>query len=200
MTSEKHGGALQTATQPLLLAILLIPLLPALATPAIAMTAKLFGCSIVGGVNCDVAGVDVSAAYISAANLLHRTAAASTGGMLLVCLAAVTVLAPMTIKGFRGRVVRTFAAVLAVAVTPFVLNAASAHASRSACGSHLAADAIACPPTDLLHGIVFYGTAFSGWLADIAVPLAVLATLFLALSFGYRHLAARLACVIASRS
>jgi hypothetical protein len=73
-------------------------------------------------------------------------------------------------------------------VMPLILSLASALASSPErfCGTG------PCETGALLTSFAFYGNVLFSWLADIAVPLAVMVTTLLAFTLGYLALIGRL--------
>ncbi len=179
-------------TRPLLIAVLLLPLLPALTTSLLYLLAGASGCALETYQPCMPGGIDVSAAYAISVDALRAAANASISGFLLLYLLLIGALAQLTTHGFRSRVVRTFAAMLGVGLMPFILGVTSAaFAPFHRCAAMI--DTLGpCDELGWLAGIAFYGNAFFDWLANTAVPLAALVTILVALTMGYRALIGRL--------
>lgn len=184
MATTRDSTRLQQCTQPLLLAALILPPISALAPLAVHLAAALFGCSLTAGADCMVGGIDLLHLYTGAHRALQAMAYFTAPGPLLVYLIAVGLLAQFTTTGFRNRIVRTFAAMLAVGLMPFLLALSAA---------------IAGEKHGLLDGVAFYGEALFDWLASTAVPLAVLVTGLLALSLGYTALVHRVVAAFSAR-
>jgi len=166
----------------LLLASLFLPFAPIGITLDHYLIGLVLGCPVDAAQACNMAGLDFNHLFARSADMLERTAMLSrSSGALLVYLLLLAGLAQFTTKGFRGRVVRTCAVIMWAGVMPLILALASAITSSSEqlCGSR------PCDTGTLFAGFAFYGNVFFSWLADIAVPLAVMMTGLLALTLGY---------------
>lgn len=192
MRAGQDSRAFYRYTRPLLLAILALPLVPAVTTTLLSLAARASGCALETWEPCVPAGIDIGTAYEASRGALDTAAAIGGSGWLLVYLLLAGVLAQLTTHGLRGRVVRTCAAVMAAALIPFVLvlfSAAFAPFHRCA----VMIDTLdPCEELGLLTGLDFYGQALFTWMAKVAVPLAVLATLQVALTMGYGSMIGRL--------
>ena len=166
----------------LLLAALFLPFAPIGTTFDLYLIGLALGCPADTAQSCEMAGLDINHLYARSAELLEWTAMVSrAGGALLVYLLLLAGLAQFTTKGFRGRVVRTCAVIMWAGVNPLILSLASAlaHAPEQFCGNG------PCDAGTLLTSFAFYGNVFFSWLAEIAVPLAVMMAGLLALTLGY---------------
>ena len=187
--AEKHTGVLSPIGDALLLAALFAPFAPIVASLYSYLLGQALGCPADTARACEIAGLDFNHLHARAAAMLAWTAQASrTGGPLLIYLLLLAGLAQFTTRGFRGRVVRTCAVIMWAGVMPLVLALAAAipRSPEQLCGSW------PCNAGTLLTSFAIYGNIFFQWLADIAVPLAVLVTGLLALTLGYRALIGRL--------
>lgn len=149
------------------------------------MLTYLLGCAEDLALACTRAGIDFNHIAARSMDILDWSAMASRiGGLLLVYIVLLGGLAQFTTEGFRGRVVRTCAVIMWAGVLPLVLTLASkiTRAPEQLCGNG------PCDVQGRLHSFAFLGNVFFDWLADIAVPLAVLVTAMLALTMGYRML------------
>ena len=173
----------------LLLTALFLPLAPIVTTFYLYMIGLGLGCPADGTQACTFAGLDINHLYARSTDMLEWTAkAGGAGGPLLLYLVLLAGLAQFTTKGFRGRVVRTCAVIMWAGVLPLILALASKFtvALEQLCGNG------PCDVPGLLLSFAFFGNVFFDWLANIAVPLAVLVTSMLALTLGYRMLIGRM--------
>ncbi len=176
-------------TCPVLLAVLFFPLLPALSALVQYMLGVALGCLVTVGGPCLIAGVDLTLAYTHSVQAVNAMAHASTSVLLLFYVLLLTGLVQLTIRGFRGRVVRTCAVIMCVGVMPLVLNLlAMATGDRLPLCDTLTDLANSCAGANPFTSFAYYGNIFFHWLADIAVPLAVLVSGLVALTLGYRAL------------
>ena len=53
---------------------------------------------------------------------------------------------------------------------------------------------------DPVTGFAYYGNVFFDWLANVAVPLAVLITVLLAMTLGYRYLIGKIVTLVTQRN
>ncbi|MDH3581956.1 MAG: hypothetical protein OEM91_15205 [Hyphomicrobiales bacterium] len=191
MYSGQDSKTFYRVTRPLLIAILALPLVPALTTTLLSLMATASGCALETWERCAPGGVDIGAAYELSRGVLDAVAAISASGWLLVYLILVGLLAQITTHGLRGRIVRTCAAIMAAGLMPFVLVVfSSAFAPLHRCAAMI--DTLdPCEALGLLTGIEFYGKALFAWVAKIAVPLAVLVTIQVVLTVGYEALVSR---------
>lgn len=181
------------AANAVLLGALFFPLLPALSALIQYTLSAALGCQVSSGGACLVAGVDLAQSSAHAAKAVNEMVRASAGVSLLYYIVLLTALAQLTTSGFRGRIVRTCAVIMWAGVLPFVLGMAAMILGGSAmqCG-RLGDPANACNAPGALTSFVYYGNMFFHWLADIAVPLAVMVTGLVALTLGYQALVGRL--------
>ena len=178
----KDTGVLSPAGDALLLIALFLPFAPIGATVDLYLIGLVFGCPADTTQMCEVAGLDFNHLFARSTGMLDWTAMVSRAERsLLIYLLLLAGLAQFTTKGFRGRVVRTCAVIMWAGVMPLILNFASALTSSPErfCGTG------PCETGALLTSFAFYGNVLFSWLADIAVPLAVMMTGLLALTLGY---------------
>ncbi|MCH8238595.1 MAG: hypothetical protein IIB62_00835 [Proteobacteria bacterium] len=181
------------AANALLLGALFFPLLPVLSALIQYTLGAALGCQFSSGGACLIAGVDLARSSAHAAGAVNEMVRASAGVALLYYIMLLTVLAQLTSSGFRGRIVRTCAVIMWAGVLPFVLGLAALVLGEGTVQCGTPGDpAIACDAPGALTGFVYYGKVFFHWLADIAVPLAVMVTGLVALTLGYRTLVGRL--------
>ncbi len=181
----------------LLLTVLFLPFAPIVTTLDLHIVTLALGCPADSPQACTFAGLDFNHLYARSAHLLEWTAKFSqAGALLLVYMLLLGGLAQFTTQGFRGRVVRTCAVIMWAGVMPLVLALASAitRSPEQLCGNG------PCDATALLASFAFFGNVFFGWLANIAVPLAVLVTALLALTLGYRALIGRMVQLATKRN
>lgn len=185
---EKNTEAVSHTGDALLLAALFLPFASIVITFDLYMIGLALGCPKDGAQACELAGLDFNHLYARSADILEWTAMASRAGALLLYMLLVAGLAQFTTKGFRGRVVRTCAVIMWAGVLPLILSLASAitRSPEQLCGGG------ACEAGALLTSFAYFGNVFFDWLADVAVPIAVLVTALLALTLGYRALVGRL--------
>lgn len=185
------AGLKDTDTSPLadalVLTALFAPFAPVVATLYLAGGAEVLACPADTGTPCLLAGLDLNALYADSAALLERTARAFAGGALLLYIALLGGLAQFTTQGFRGRIVRTCAVIMWAGVMPLLLGLADAAARGALAG------------TGPFTGFARYGQVLFDWVADIAVPLAVMVTALVALTLGYRMLIGRFVRLILPR-
>ena len=190
---EKYAAEWSCAANALLLGALFFPLLPVLSALVQHALGAVLGCQISSGGACLVAGVDLARSSAHAAGTVMEMVRASVGVALLYYIMLLTALAQLTSSGFRDRIVRTCAVIMWAGVLPFVLGLAamiiSGRTPRCGAPGDLAT---ACYAPGTLTSFVYYGNVFFHWLADIAVPLAVMVTGLVALTLGYRALVGRL--------
>jgi hypothetical protein len=187
--AQQRTGVLSPTGDALLLAALFLPFAPIVAVIELHMLTSVLGCPEDITQACSLTGIDFNHLAARSMDILDWTATASrVGGLLLVYILLLAGLAQFTTEGFRGRVVRTCAVIMWAGVLPLVLTLASkiARAPEQLCGNGL------CDARGLLHSLAFFGNVFFDWLADIAVPLAVLVTAMLSLTMGYRMLIGRM--------
>lgn len=186
--APRQKEILSPAGDALLLAALFLPLAPIVAAFYLYLAGLALGCPADTAQACNLAGLDLDHLYARSAGMLEWTATASRAGTLLLYLLLLAGLAQFTVKGFRGRVVRTCAVIMWGGVMPLVLTLASAitRFPEQLCGGG------PCDAGALLASFAYFGNVFFDWLADIAVPLAVLVTGLLAMTLGYRALIGRL--------
>jgi len=192
----KDTGVLSPAGDALLLIALFLPFAPIGTTVDLYLIGLALGCSADTTQMCEVAGLDFNYLFARSAGMLDWTAMVSRAERsLLIYLLLLAGLAQFTTKGFRGRVVRTCAVIMWAGVMPLILSLASALASSPErfCGTG------PCETGALLTSFAFYGNVLFSWLADIAVPLAVMVTTLLALTLGYLALIGRLVQFTAKR-
>ncbi len=195
--AEKDNGVLSPTGDALLLTGLFLPFAPIMANLYIYLIAQALGCPADPAQACGFAGLDFNHLESRAADMLTWSAKASrSGAVLLVYMALLASVAQFTVRGFRGRVVRTCAIIMWAGIMPLVLSLAAviSHAPEQMCGIG------PCDAGTLLTSLALYGNIFSQWLADIAVPLAVLVTALLALTLGYRALVGRLVQLATGRN
>lgn len=173
----------------LLLAALFAPFLPIVTSFYLYIAQLALGCSTGAGLSCMLGGVDVNHLYTQSLALLQWGAETTASSFLLAYMALVAGLAQFTTEGFRGRVVRTCAVIMCASLLPLILALANAVALGTAPVSQ-----------DPISGFAFYGTVFLDWLANVAVPLAVLTTALLALTLGYRLLIGKIVAIATRRS
>lgn len=157
-----------------LLLALFVPFLPLVASLYAHIVAFALGCPTETTTLCLFAGVDINAMLVKAVTFLRWSAETASSCWLLLYMALVAGLAQFTTAGFRGRVVRSCAVVLCAALMPLILGLAHAFAQAPAA-------ILANPAT----GFALFGQVAFRWLAQIAVPLAVLVALLVALTLGY---------------
>ncbi len=172
----------------LLLAALFTPFLPIVTSFYLYVAGLALGCPADPAQPCTRAGLEINHLYTHSLSLLQWTAEITASSFLLAYMALVAGLAQFTIEGFRGRVVRTCAVVMCATVLPLILALADANAR--------AATPVSLDP---LTRFAFYGTVFLDWLANIAVPLAVLTTALLALTLGYGLLIGKIVALATGR-
>ncbi len=190
---EKSTTDWSRAANALLLGALFFPLLPVLSALIQYTLGAALGCQISNGGACLVAGVDLARSSAHAAVAVNEMVRASAGVALLYYILLLTALAQLTTSGFRGRIVRTCAVIMWAGVLPFVLGLAAMVLSEGTARCGAPGDpANACDASGALASFVYYGKVFFLWLANIAVPLAVLVTGLVALTLGYRALIGRL--------
>lgn len=179
--AQKHTGVLSPTGDALLLAALFLPFAPIGITFNLYLIGLVLGCPADTALACGLAGLDFNHLFARSAGMLAWTAQASAGGLLLVYLLLLAGLAQFTTKGFRGRVVRTCAVIMWAGVMPLILALATAitRSPEQFCGSG------PCDAGTLLASFAYFGNVFFNWLADIAVPLAVMVAGLLALTLGY---------------
>ncbi len=183
--AQKHTGVLSPAGDALLLAALFLPFAPIVTTFDLYLVSLALGCPVDTAQACSLAGFDINHLLARSTHMLAWTAKAShAGAVLLVYMALLAGLAQFTTKGFRGRVVRTCAVIMWAGVLPLILALASAFAQAPEliCGS------APCEAGNPFLSFALYGHVLFQWLADIAVPLAVMVSGLLALTLGYRIL------------
>ena len=159
----------------LLLAALFTPFLPIVTSFYLYVAGLALGCPADTAQSCEHLGLDINYLYMQSLSALQWGAEITASNILLAYIALVAGLAQFTTEGFRGRVVRTCAVIMCAAVLPLIL----AFSNAMARGAVSVGDA----PVSVF---AFYGSVFLDWLANIAVPLAVLTTCLLALTLGYR--------------
>ncbi len=181
---QTHTGVQSRTGDALLLAGLFLPFVPIVATFYLHMIGQALGCPAQTAQPCELAGLDFNALYARSAELLGWTAQASAGGGLLIYMLLLAAVAQFTTRGLRGRVVRTCAVIMWAGVLPLILGLAAAitRAPQQLCG------ATPCDSASAMASFALYGNVFFHWLANIAVPLAVLAAGLVALTLGYRTL------------
>lgn len=195
--AQQRTGVLSPTGDALLLAALFLPFAPIVATIEFHMLTSVLGCPEDITQACTLAGIDFNHIAARSIDILDWTAmASSVGGLLLVYILLLAGLAQFTTEGFRGRVVRTCAVIMWAGVLPLVLTLASkiAVAPKQLCGNG------PCDVQGMLHSLAFFGNVFFHWLANIAVPLAVLVTAMLALTMGYRILIGRMVRFASTRN
>lgn len=161
-----------------LLAALFLPFAPIVSTFYLHMTTLALGCPADTAQACQLARFDFNQLYVQSVGILKWTAlASSTAPLLLFYMLLVAGVAQITTKGFRGRIVRTCAVLMWAGVLPLVLGMASAM-TKGPLG----------PGGNPLTNFAYFGNVFFDWLANTAVPIAVMATGLLALTLGYRAL------------
>lgn len=165
----------------LLLGSLFLPFVPIITTFDLYLLRFAFSCPQTFTLPCRAAGVDLNVLFAMSSGWLKIAAEFAGSAYLLFYLLLVATLAQLTISGFRGRVVRTCAVIMWAGILPLVLALASA---------------LVHGPSLFVKGpltsFALYGRVFFDWLTNVAVPLAVLTTLLLALTLGYRMLIGRL--------
>ncbi len=194
--AEKHTGVLSPIGDALLLAALFAPFAPIVASLYSYLLGQALGCPADTAQACEIAGLDFNHLHARAAAMLAWTAKASrTGGPLLIYLLLLAGLAQFTTRGFRGRVVRTCAVIMWAGVMPLVLALTTAipRSAEQICGTG------PCNAGNPFTSFAIYGNIFFQWLADFAVPLAVMVTVLLALTLGYRILIGRFVTLITQR-
>lgn len=194
--AQKRTGVLCPAGDALLLAALFLPFAPIVSTFDLYLVTSALGCPVDTAQACTLAGLDFNHLYARSADMLAWTAMVSrAGALLLLYLLLVATLAQFTTTGFRGRVVRTCAVIMWAAVLPLALALSSAmtRAAEQSCGSG------PCQAGNPFLSFALYGNVFFQWLADIAVPLAVMVTALLALTLGYRALIGRIVTLVSQR-
>jgi hypothetical protein len=180
--AQVETGVLSPTGDALLLAALFLPFAPIGVTFNLYLIGLALGCPVDSALACEVAGLDFNHLFARSAGMLDWAAMVSrAGGVLLVYLLLLAGLAQFTTKGFRGRVVRTCAVTMWAGVIPLILALATVitRTPEQLCVSG------PCDADTLLSSFAFYGNVFFRWLADIAVPLAVMMTGLLALTLGY---------------
>ncbi len=194
--AQKYTGVLSPTGDALLLAALFIPFAPIVTTFDLYLIGLAQGCPADTAQACKLAGFDFNHLFTRSADMLAWTAKAShAGAVLLVYIALVAGLVQFTVRGFRGRVVRTCAVIMWAGVLPFVLTLAQTitRSPEQMCGNG------PCDAATLLTSFAFVGNVFFQWLTNIAVPLAVLVSGLLALTLGYRILIGKVVNLVIQR-
>jgi len=194
--AQKYTGVLSPTGDALLLAALFIPFAPIVTTFDLYLIGLALGCPAETAQACKLAGFDFNQLFAHSADMLAWTAKASHAGVvLLVYMALVAGLAQFTVRGFRGRVVRTCAVIMWAGVLPLVLTLAQTitRSPEQMCGNG------PCYAATLLTSFAFVGNVFFQWLTNIAVPLAVLVSGLLALTLGYRILIGKVVNLVIQR-
>lgn len=188
MAQEAKPELGSTTADNLLIAGLFLPFLPIITTLYFYILSLGYGCSAESGQSCNFAGLDLNALYALSASILAWAASAGAGACLLVHILLLAALAQFTTQGFRGRVVRTCAVVMWAGILPLAVGLAAA-ISRS---YDMACQDGDCGAGSVVFMISHYGHLLFDWLANVAVPLAVMVTGLLALTLGYRLLIGRI--------
>ncbi len=185
--AQKYKEVQSRAGDAVLLAALFIPFAPIVTTFYLYMARLALGCPADSAQGCSFAGIDFNFLTARSAELLEWTARAGAGGLLLIYMLLLAGVAQFTTKGLRGRVVRTCAVIMWAGVLPLILGlaAAIARSPQGLCGG------APCNTGHLFASFALFGNVFFLWLANIAVPLAVLAAGLVALTLGYRALIGR---------
>lgn len=165
-----------------LLAALFLPFIPVVAVVYAGALSTVLGCSAVPTETCIHAGIDFNRVYAGGRDFLHWSTRISASGPLLIYLALLGLLAQWTTRGLRERIVRTFAVIMWAGVVPLLLGLANTivRTPETFCGGR------ACTAETALPTFVHLSHAVSEWFANNAIPLAVLVTLLVVLTMGYR--------------
>ncbi|RME95740.1 MAG: hypothetical protein D6773_18105 [Alphaproteobacteria bacterium] len=172
----------------MLLTALFLPLAPAVFTLYLMLARLALACPAALSQSCLRAGVDVNALHESASRLLQNTADLSAGPALFVYLLFICTLAQFTTRGLRGRLVRSCAVTMVTGLMPLFLHLAAEllHEPGRLC------PAASCDPFTLTHAVAQCARMVFAWLAQIAVPLAVLTAALVVLTLGYALLLSRM--------
>lgn len=179
----------------LLLAALFLPFVPIVLMVYAGAFASIFGCSGEAAQACVAGGIDFNRLYADAAAFLRWSTQLSAAGPLMAYLALLGLLAQCTTWGLRGRIVRTFAVIMWAGMVPLALGLSTAIVSMpdNFCRGQ------PCSVENFIPTAIHLGGVISNWLATNAVPLAVLATLLVVLTMGYRWLIVQAARLIAGK-
>lgn len=180
--AQVETGVLSPTGDALLLAALFLPFTPIGITINLYLIGLALGCPADTAMACGAAGLDFNHLFARSTGMLEWLALFSrTEKPLLVYLLLLAGLAQLTVKGFRGRVVRTCAVIMWAGVIPLVLALASALtlSPERFCGHG------DCDAGMLLSSFALYGNIFFSWLSNTAVPLAVMMTALLAMTLAY---------------
>lgn len=180
--AQTETGVLSPTGDALLLAALFLPFAPIGITINLYLTGLALGCPADTAMACKLAGLDLNHLFARSTGMLEWSALFSRAEKpLLVYLLLLAGVAQFTVKGFRGRVVRTCAVIMWAGVIPLILAFASAltRSPEQFCGSG------DCDAGTLFSSFALLGNIFIDWLAVTAVPLAVMMTGLLAMTLGY---------------